>query len=313
MLAILSILSLSACNPHSVLLATPTVQADPAPRLAVLRERAMFAEDLSERGDAILALAEHPNPEANAILDDILAFANAPLIVRSWAAAARINRARTMDELAALVQLANTYPAAARPLEMRVNALSADADGPVSLLEIAARVPSFQSILGPAILGMGVGPLMDVLLTHQDNGVRRLAAGFVGGLFNQGSAAEASREEVMNAYRPPPRARVVTWRGGALYVPQLRWDREEAIMMMNHLVEWHLVCDVLGLTAEKQQVYNNLRSVGLWRQAGMRRNPSTDTRQLLRQWGEVVGQSRIKAMLSRQGVRSEYADVAGGG
>ena len=248
-----------------------------------------------------MALAEHPNQEANAILDDILAFANAPVIVRSWAAAARINRARNMDELVAIVHLAQTYPAVSRPLEMRVRAMSADADGPVALLEIAARVPSFQNILGPVILEMGVGPLMDVMLTHRDNGVRRLATGFVGGLFSQPNTSGATRLDVVEAYRPPPRAGVVTWRGGALYVPQLNWDRDEAIAMMNHLVEWHLVCDVLGLAAEKQQVYNNLRSVQLHRPAGMSW-PSDDTPELLRQWAGVVGIRTVRKMLKSQGV-----------
>jgi hypothetical protein len=71
---------------------------------------------------------------------------------------------------------------------------------------------------------------------------------------------------------------------------------------MGSLIEWHLFCDRMGLTQEQQQIYNNIRSVGLWRQAGMRNFPSTNTVELLKQWRQVVGGKQLARILDRQSV-----------
>jgi hypothetical protein len=258
----------------------------------------MFHKSTVARGEAIAALAQHDSPEADRVLADIQSFGNAPELVRTWAAAGRIQRATSLEELAVLAPQMTGFPAVARPMRLKVAQLPG---GSVSdLLTLATQVPELQSAVSPLITAHNPTEIASAMLTHENTEARRLATGLIGGMA-QGMPGLPS--QVAAVYAFVPSATAVPWKGGALYVPGLGWNRDEARVIMGSLIEWHLFCDLGDLSQEQQQIYNNLRSVGLWRQAGMRNFPNNSTVSLLQQWRQVVGGAEVAAILDRQGVR----------
>ena len=271
----------------------------PQAELATLRNTAMFGDSLVAKGEAISSLALSENPEADGVLADIQAFGNAPELVRTWAVAARIQRARSIEKLAELAPLTNQYPALKRPIQTKLNELPQGS--PSELLTLAVEVPALQASLTPIIAQANPKTLAQAMLTHENTQSRRLAAGLLGGMAQDRDDVG----EILTVYKFDPSAKTVPWTGGALFVPALRWNREEARMLMGSLIEWHLFCDRFGLQAEQNQIYNNIRSVGLWRQAGLREFPAQDTVGLLKQWRTVVGLNGMTTLLHTQGVRYE--------
>jgi len=172
-----------------------------------------------------------------------------------------------------------------------------------ALLELSVKNQALSSSFAKIIATADGRELASVMLRHEDDAVRRLAAGHLAAMDDVG-------REVIALYAYEPGARAIPWKGGALYVPASGWGRREARALTGSLIAWHLHCDRTGLDAEKQQIYNNLRSVGLWRQAGMRSFPNQDTATLLGQWAEVVGVEAVAEMLRDQGVRHDAAYAA---
>jgi len=267
-------------------------------QLSQLRDTAMFHESIVARGEAISAIAQHKSPDADRVLADIQSFGNAPELVRTWAAAGRIQRTDSLEELAQLAPEMRSFPAVARPLRLKVTALPGG--GPYDLLTLSVEVPDLQSALVPLLTAADPADLASAMLSHPSTEARRLAAGLIGGMAQN---QDDLPRKVAAVYAFEPTASSVPWEGGALYVPGLGWNRDEARTIMGSLIEWHLFCDRMGLTQEQQQIHNNIRSVGLWRQAGMREFPSTVTVQLLKQWRQVVGGKQLARILEKQSVR----------
>jgi hypothetical protein len=267
-------------------------------QLSQLRDTAMFHESIVARGEAISAIAQHKSPDADRVLADIQSFGNAPELVRTWAAAGRIQRTDSLEKLAELAPQMTGFPAVARPMRLKVAQLPGGSAS--DLLTLAVQVPELQSAITPLLTASDPAEIASAMLTHENTEARRLAAGLIGGMA-QGTPDLPS--QVAAVYAFVPSAAAVPWKGGALYVPGLGWNRDEARAIMGSLIEWHLFCDLGGLAQEQQQIYNNLRSVGLWRQAGMRNFPNNNTLALLQQWRQVVGGAEMAEMLDRQGVR----------
>ena len=277
----------------------------PQSDLDTLRNTAMFGESLVEQGEAISSLALSKNPGADGVLADVQAFGNAPVLVRTWAAAARVQRVQSMDALAELAPLTARYPALQRPIRTKLLELPQGSSS--DLLTLAVQVPSLQATVVPIITKSGAKTVAHAMLTHENSDSRRLAAGLLGGMVENNRVLT----DILSVYEFDHSAEAVPWTGGALYVPALRWDRREARTLMGSLIEWYLFCDRHGLNQEKQQIFNNIRSVGLWRQAGSRTFPVEDTVGLLMQWKSVIGAEGIAEILHRQGVRYDtpYASV----
>ncbi len=277
----------------------------PQSDLSALRNAAMFGETLVVQGEAISKLSASNNPGADGVLADVQAFGNVPELVRTWAMAARIQRTQSMNALADLAPLAARYPALQRPI--RTKLLELPTGSTADMLKLAVEAPALQSSLLPSITQAGVESLAHAMLTHENTNSRQLAAGLLGGMAQNSRAVT----DILSVYEFDRSAETVPWAGGALYVPALRWDRREARTLMGSLIEWYLFCDRHGLNQEKQQIFNNIRSVGLWRQAGSPSFPVEDTVGLLMQWKSVIGAEGIAEILHRQGVRYDtpYASV----
>ena len=104
------------------------------------------------------------------------------------------------------------------------------------------------------------------MLTGKDNNIRRTAAGFVGGLA-QGGGEKAVADAVIAKINRP--GHQVPWKGGALFIPGIKWQGARGKTLITALTGWMLFCEKHNMTAEKQQIFNNLRSVGLSRSNGI--------------------------------------------
>ena len=270
-----------------------------------LQDLATHGTDIGARGWAIQGLSRIEDPAADTALQAILVDAQSPELVRTWAAAARVARAQNLDQVLALAPLASSFPALKRPIAQKVEAYQGQLGDVGGALVAMGNDPTLQAVLAPAVIARGATPLLKVMFTHENNEARRLAAAFLGTLGQQDNKAIP---QIAAAYAFDPRAQAIPWKGGALYVPQLSWDRKEAREIVRGLIAWHLYCDRKQLSAEQQQIFNNLQSVGLHRAVNFDW-PQNDTRWLLAEWAKKQGSEDAFKMLEEQGVNGVQAYV----
>ena len=114
----------------------------------------------------------------------------------------------------------------------------------------------------------GAWKLAKMMAKDTDLRVRRLAASYLAGLARQKASAVA--KATLRVYRFKPRAKVVPWHGGPLYVPSISWDRAEAKKLVRRLLTWYIWCARHQKKKELRQIHNNIRSLRLARAAGYR-------------------------------------------
>jgi Uncharacterized protein conserved in bacteria (DUF2330) len=281
-----------------------------------LLSEAFDGTDPARRGWAIVCLAEIGGPAVDADLEKLHRNPNHPNLVRTWAAAARIQIARGTDKLVALSSLVNSFPALKRPLGLRlVSAFSGkrstkDAE---QMLLLTTRVRSLRQAMAPAIVSLGPKPLIKVMISSSNQQVRRQAAAYLGTIAAQ-QGADKVGQHVLRAYRFDGGAKRVPWDGGPLFVPGIKWSQGQARKLAGHLVTWHVWVDYNGKGAGlKKQLHNNLRSLSLARAAGYQSPGWSDvgTERWLQVWGGVVGRKGIEKLLSKLGwaARRKYRDV----
>ncbi|MEM7205270.1 MAG: DUF2330 domain-containing protein [Planctomycetota bacterium] len=270
--------------------------------------------DLQGRGWALVCLARIGGERVDrglATLHD----SEAPDLVRTWAAAARVQAAPDLDGVLALVPLVQRFPAAQRPLSLRLAATTPS--GPpspnllVRLLRVTVDVPGLQDALTPAILAAGRDPLLAAATRADDLQVRRRAVAYLGSLANAGDASVGAA--VVAVFRFDPEAQQTPWHGGPLFVPGIAWPRDDARALAAQLLRWHVWADRHDAADTKKQIHNNLRSLQLARAAGYQ-SPGwkeVDTLAWLRIWHECAGQWAVEAILREQGVLDDarYRDA----
>lgn len=273
--------------------------------LAVVRED----DNLPKQGWAIAALAEIGGQDVDEYLLNVHANEKQKKIVRTWAAAARVSMTRTVNGLIEKANLIPQFPALGRPIGIRiVEKLSKDPSNvdPEKVLAVTQKVPQLQTALAPTILALGPNKLTDVMLTSKDQNVRRLAAGYLGSLAQQGES-ESVAKGVAAALLFDAMDETVPWEGGPLFLPGIQWSQADARELVGHLIRWNLWCDIHGKSRELQQIHNNIRSLGLARSAGYQ-SPgwnSVDCRAWLQAWGALMGRKEIEAILEEQGVSGD--------
>ncbi len=258
-----------------------------------LQDVALLASDPVMAGGAIQALGAIQHASADQTLRLIHDRTGATMLVRTWAAAARIQRATSIEELQELSSLTNQFPATGRTMTLQTTALLGDASVR-DLIALARSNPAMQQSVAGAVVAKGPGPLIEVMFTDADTETRRLAASYLGGLATSDPTAI---DAIVDAYAYVPGLSGVPWAGGALYVPSIGWQAEAAKAMVGHLIAWHVHCDRKGLSSEKQQIYNNLRSVGLHRPAGFPW-PASDTKGLVDQYRQTYGDEAANLLLN---------------
>ncbi len=268
--------------------------------------------DMTARGWAIVALGRIPTESADAGLRRLQEDGALPVLVRTWAAAARINRAADADELFALAGLQSSYPALERPLKLRFSELLNRGQGMDAgqLLELSRRMPQLQPVISGPLLAGGAAPLVEVMARGKNDDLRRQAAAYLGSLA-QSRGAGAVAEAVADAYAFDPDAREVPWSGGALFVPGIQWPKKPATRMVRDLIAWHVWCDVRGKTDNQKQIHNNIRSLSLAGVVGYR-SPGwsdIDTEAWLRVWSNFEGKAAVRKLLRAQGAEKRYREL----
>ncbi|NCG19024.1 MAG: hypothetical protein GWP91_08435 [Rhodobacterales bacterium] len=252
--------------------------------------------DLAARGWAIVGLTRLPaGANTDAALDELRDGTKNPLLVRTWAAAARLDRIEDFDELVSQGRFVQMYPSLARPYKMAIEGAIGTVDSPHVLIRLAATQPQLNNLIGPRILAMSVEELAGAIYARTDDQTRRTAAAYAATKANQGdrnAMAQATIDALTFDGGQPP------WSGGALYVPSLGWTGPQAKALVSELVRWSLYCaDRPELRGERQQIGNNLASVGLLRQAGFRSGLPQDPAQMVQTYAQVMGHGAAQALL----------------
>ena len=264
-------------------------------------------EKLPARGWAVAALGEIPGQDVEEILLAIQTDAEQPMLLRTWAAAARVARVRSAAALIEKADLIRQFPALARPLGKRLVAkLSNDSQGTSvgELIALGIKIPAIGQAIAPQILSAGSEPIVSVMLHAKDPNIRRQAAAYLGALAAAGDASVA--RSVATACAFDPAARTVPWQGGPLFLPALNWSQQptQAHRLVGNLIRWHLWCDRHGRVSEQRQIHNNLRSLTLARAAGYE-SPGwqeADVIVWLGAWGKAIGRKQLEQILKEQGV-----------
>ncbi len=269
--------------------------------LPELERAAAPGGDLPVRGRAILALARIPGERAEALLLAIQDDSEDVMLARTWAAAARIQRAEHLDDVLGFAPLLSTMPALARPLSLRVQATAGELEDIPGALRLIEADEALGAVLSEAILARGPEPLSRAALTGDTQRVRQLAAGFLATLIQRDPAAA---DVAADSYRFDPRAEAVPWAGGPLYIPAAAWDGDRARRIVGGLITWYLFADQRGDQEAKRQILNNLRSVNLSGPAGLGWVDG-DPVQLLGSWADVVGREGAEAVLEPLGLEGD--------
>lgn len=263
-------------------------------------------ESLSKRGWAIAALGAIGGQDIDEYLLNLHADGKQKRVVRTWAAAARVANTRTVNGLIEKANLIQTFPALGRPIGMRiVEKMTSDSDSadPEKVMAVTQQVPQLQTALAPMIIAFGPEKLGDVMLSAKDQNVRRIAAGYMGAVAQQGGAEDVAKI-VKDQLSFDSTAKDVPWSSGPLFVPGIQWSKENATGLVDNLIRWNLWCEINGKKQEQQQIHNNIRSLGLARAAGYT-SPgwnNADCVNWLQSWGAVVGKAGIEKILQEQNV-----------
>ncbi len=258
------------------------------------------------RGWTIAALATIAGQDIDELLLEIQDSPKQPMLVRTWAAAARVDRCRSSAALIEKAALIHRFPALSRPIGKRLIA-NLQAEGKQAnverLLEISIRLPGLQPTLTPMILAQNKKDLVQAMRQATDQVVRRHAAAYLGTIASSGEAKEVATE-IVAAYQFDPIATDVPWQGGPLFIPGIDWQREsgQARELTDQLIRWMLWCDRHGRVDEQKQLHNNLRSLNLARAAGYE-SPGWQTADAvvwLKVWRDVVGDDRLQEILAQQ-------------
>jgi hypothetical protein len=284
-------------------------KAEAIPALSTL---AVEGHDVTARGWAIVGLSRIGGKEAEKPLLKITDSSSQPVLVRTWAAAARVEMAPDIDSVLDLLPMVRQFPAVNRPFTLRVTQF-AGKGGPKPgqaehLLAAVSQDYNLQGALAPLILGIGVEPLSQVMIHAKEINVRQMAASYLATYAQQKGepGAESVAAAVNRIYAFTPGATELPWAGGPLYIPGIPWTKTPATRLVGNLIAWYLFCERKGLTEGKQQISNNLNSLGLGNVVGYQANwGDQGALTWLQIWKNVAGRDAVKQMLADQGVESD--------
>ena len=269
---------------------------------------AFEGNDTTLRGWAIVCLSEIGGEKAAQRLLELQNDQKESMLVRTWAAAGRVHMTSSTDELLKLANLIPQFPALGRPVGLKLISKMNDSKEEVTaekLLDISMKVPQLQKSLVPAIMAMGSDKLVSAMVTAKNQNIRRQAAAYLGTLANQGDKTVA--KAVADAYKFDAKAKEVPWSGGPLFIPGLKWDKENSQALVHSLVGWHLWCDLKKQNAQQKQIHNNLRSLQLAAAAGYQ-SPGfqeVGTDRWLEIWKAAAGKEKLKEIFDALNVTDQ--------
>lgn len=258
--------------------------------VAGLLKEAFYGSDFVVQGWSIVALSRIGGKDIDNSLSALHSDSSRHALIRTWAAAARLNMATDKDALLKLAPLCATMPALGKPLAKKLAAF-AGADSTEALIKLAQQNPTIAQHIATVISGRGSDELAKVMVSAKDMNVRFLAAQYLGG---QPDAATAT----INVYAFSLDTDIAPWDGGPLYVPGIQWKKEDGEKLVTNLLKWGVWCERAGKSTEIQQISNNLNSIQLARNVGYEMNWNTrDMVGWLKIWGKAKGKAVVEEIL----------------
>jgi hypothetical protein len=260
-------------------------------------------EEMVRRGWAIAAMAKLGGLDVDEKLIAIHSAESQSMLVRTWAAAARVSMVKSPEALVEKASLIATFPSLGRPIGMRLLEQMQEKDSKITvaqMISLSNKTPELQQALIQPILAAGADELAKTMTQAEDMEVRRQAAAYLGTLGSQDY--EAAAKAVIAIYAFDAKAKKAPWDGGPLYVPSIQWNKELGTELVNNLVTWNVWCEENEKSQEQQQIYNNLRSISLAQVVGYQVAGDTGAVAWLTTWEKIVGKERIEKMLTELGV-----------
>ncbi len=226
--------------------------------------------DLGQRGYAIACLARLEDARIEARLRRLHRDQDEQLLLRTWAAAARIQRSRSLQQTLELAPLVTMFAATDRPYVQKLQTqLATSQQLPVSqLLRVAKSQSAVAQALTRAVDRLDTDQLVEAMFVMDQDESRRLAAGLLG---TQATRGVEVAPVVLARIRYRPKANVPPWDGGALFLPALQWNKAEARRLVLSMVEWYEWAEARDLgESVTRPLQNNLRSYQLWTTLGDR-------------------------------------------
>ncbi len=276
-----------------------------ADRLITIAKR---ERSVARRGWAIVALGRIGGDEAFECLVWLTNNKKQPEMIRLWASAAQIKAAGTPEQLDKAAKLVELHPALERPLakniERQLRAGEADLSL-VGLLQLCMRSPQYERFLAGPIVAQGGAALVKQMLTHEDQEVRRKAAGFVGTAAQAGEKTVAADIAAALAFQAD--AEKVPWEGGPLFIPGIDWNQNqaEAKQLAQNLIAWHVWCGDSkenGRTPQDQRHARQRQPLQRRRLQQPRPRGRQQRARWVAAWQEAAGQEAVDTLLAPQGL-----------
>ena len=258
-------------------------------------------EDINRRGWAIICLQEIGGPKVANALDQIAGDGSKPPLVRTWAAAARIEDAKHFEDIQRFASLCNELPALRRPLRLRVLKLLNENEPALSaehLLRLTAADSQLQQALAPILLKLSPADLAQLMVTADGVNIRQQAATWLATMKTQN--VKGVNKAVTSALAFDKNAGTPPWGSGPLYVPGVNWSKPETVALINELTAWFIWCEANEQRDQISKITTNLNSWQLMNAAGFRSVPSNGEA-WLKEWEKIVGVDAAKELMRRTG------------
>ncbi|MCA9790246.1 MAG: hypothetical protein KC910_00565, partial [Candidatus Eremiobacteraeota bacterium] len=268
----------------------------------LLKLAAAQGADLSQRGFAIACLARIGGSQVDTRLQRLHRDESESLLLRTWAAAARIESSASLEQTLEHAQLVTMFPATRRTFQQKLSGqLSAKSNLPTQkLIKAAATNPELSSILAGMVDRLDTGALARAMFEDPSQQVRQLAAGMLGAQANRGTEVAPV---VLRLLAFNPDAKQVPWKGGPLFLPGLQWTKDQAGLLVDSMVRWYVWAEREKLGDDiTRPLENNLRSYQLWTTLGDRSGAwrsAQGATAWLDAWAEIAGEKRKQQILNQ--------------
>jgi hypothetical protein len=214
------------------------------------------------QGRAIMALSEVGSTMADAGLALLASSSKQTALVRTWAAAGRMQVASTTEDLLALEGLSRSFPATRRPFVKRFRALVSTGSAN-DILSAVSRVPELRAEMQSMMQGLPAKKLLEVMMNSNDQQARQFAASNLGT-----KKASTVSKLIVKELRFNKRAKEVPWQGGPLFMPGIAWPKKDAKAIASDLLRWMIWAEKNNDSQGARVAANNLMNQSLAKAAG---------------------------------------------
>lgn len=290
-------------------LSDPATAREAAEQIVTLGDEAVAAmsaqsrnKDLPTSGWAIVCLGRIGGPQATEQLKSICTNRKQPNLVRTWAAAAMVQAARTDQELDEVALLARDFPAIGRPVAFEFRRRLHDGatiESIESLIGVTIRAPHLEPAIATDILSSGNQLLLRAMLAAKDVEVRRKAAAYLATLGNTPEGGNSVGVDLAAAMQFDPMAKAPPWHDGPLFLPAIQWPVAESRSLVESLITWRVWADRHKQQDVAQQIDNNLASLQLAQFAGYQIPGSRTAEGWLESWRTAAGDAAVEKILKQ--------------